>query len=86
MLGTSNYVNYSRRNPKRSAKYVYLTETLVSFIARAETSFIKKERRESSIHLLNDGPSVSSGVRHQERKTSRTSIWLKAGKQGIPYG
>ena len=43
MLGTSNYVNYSRRNLKRSAKYVYHTVTLVSFIARAG-HFLHKER------------------------------------------
>ena len=42
LLGTSNYVNYSRRNPKRSAKYVYHTGTLVSFIARAGTSCTKR--------------------------------------------
>ena len=36
-------MNYSRRNPKRSAKYVYHTGTLVSFIARAGISCMKKE-------------------------------------------
>ena len=41
----TNYVNYSRRNPKRSAKCVYHIGTLVSFIARAGTSCIKKEER-----------------------------------------
>ena len=43
MLGTSNYVHYSRRNQKRSAMYVCHTGTLVSFIARAGTSCIKEE-------------------------------------------
>ena len=52
MLGTSNYVNCSRRNRKRSAKYVYHTGTLVSFIARAGTSCIKKEERISNSSIF----------------------------------
>ena len=48
MLGTSNYVNYSRRNLKRSAKYVYHTGTLASSIARAGTSCVKEEERISN--------------------------------------
>ena len=43
MLGTSNYVNYSRRNPKRSAKYVYHTGTFATSTSRAGTSCTKKE-------------------------------------------
>ena len=35
----------------------------------------KKKRSESAIHQFYDGHSFSSGVRHQERTTSRTSIW-----------
>ena len=35
----------------------------------------QRKRGESAIHQLYDGPSFSSGVRHQERTTSRTSIW-----------
>ena len=38
-------MNYSRRNPKRSAKYVYHTGTLALSIARAGTSCVKEERR-----------------------------------------
>ena len=45
MLGTSNCVNYSIWNPKRSAKYVYHTGTLASSIARAGTSCVKEEVR-----------------------------------------
>ena len=45
-----------------------------------------KKRGGSAIHQLYDGPSVSSGIRHQERTTSWTSIWWKAGRQGIPHG
>ena len=41
-------MNYSRRNPRRSAKYVYHTGTLVSFVARADTSCTKKEGRISN--------------------------------------
>ena len=41
MLGPSNYVNYSRRNPKRSAKYVYLTGT---FFYCTCGHFLHKER------------------------------------------
>ena len=35
----------------------------------------KRKRGESAIHQVFDGPSFNSGVRHQERTTSRTSIW-----------
>ena len=52
MLGTSNYVKYSRRNPKRSVKNVSHTGTLVSFIARAGTSCIKKEERISNSSIF----------------------------------
>ena len=44
-LETLNCVNCSRRNPKRSAKYVYHTGTLASSIARAGTSCVKEERK-----------------------------------------
>ena len=44
-LGTSNCVNYSTRNPKRSAKNVYHTWKLASSTARAGTSCEKEERR-----------------------------------------
>ena len=60
MLGTSNFVNHSRRNLKRIAKYVYHTGTLVSLIAHMGTSCIKKEG-ESEIHQVYDGPSFNSG-------------------------
>ena len=36
--------------------------------------FLRK-RGESAIHQVYDGPPFSSGVRHQERTTSWTSIW-----------
>ena len=35
----------------------------------------QRKRGESAIHQLYDGPSFSSGARHQERTTSWTSIW-----------
>ena len=44
-LGTPNCVNYSTRNPKRSAKYVYHTGTSASSTARAGTSCDKEQRR-----------------------------------------
>ena len=44
-LGTSNCVNCSTRNPKRSAKYVYHTGTLAWSTARAGTSYEKEERK-----------------------------------------
>ena len=44
-VGTSNCVNCSTRNPKRSAKYVYHTGTLASSTARAGTSYVKEERK-----------------------------------------
>ena len=48
MLGTSNSVNYSRQNPKRSAQYAYHTRTLASSTARVGTSCVKEERRISN--------------------------------------
>ena len=44
-LETLNCVNCSRRNPKRSAKYVYHTGTLALSTARAGTSCVKEERK-----------------------------------------
>ena len=44
-LETSNCANYSTRNPKRSAKYVYHTGTSASSTARAGTSCEKEQRR-----------------------------------------
>ena len=43
MWVTSNHVNCSRRNPKRSAQCVYHTQTFIYFTARAGISCIKKE-------------------------------------------
>ena len=53
-LGTSKYLNYSRRNPKRSAQCVYHTEILVYSTARVGISCIKKEEpiKNSSIGRL----------------------------------
>ena len=45
MWKTLNCVNCSRRNPKRSAKYVYHTGTLAMSITHAGTSGIKEERQ-----------------------------------------
>ena len=44
-LGTSNCANYSTRNLKRSAKFVYHTGTSASSNARAGTSCKKEQRR-----------------------------------------
>ena len=44
-LETSNCVNCSTRNPKRSAKFVYHTGTLALSAARAGTSCEKEERK-----------------------------------------
>ena len=44
-LGTSNCVHCSRRNPKRSAKYVYHVWTWASSTARAGTSCETEQRR-----------------------------------------
>ena len=43
MVGTSNYVNYSRRNPKRSAKYVYHTGN-IGILHCTCGHFLHKER------------------------------------------
>ena len=46
--------------------------------------FLRKGRGgESAIQQVYDGPSFSSGVRHQERTTSWPQIWKKARRQGI---
>ena len=45
-----------------------------------------RKRGKSEIHRENDGPSFNTRARHQERTTSRTSIWQEAGRQGILYG
>ena len=51
-LETLNCVNCSRRNPKRSAKYVYHTGTLESSIARPGISCTKKEERISNSSII----------------------------------
>ena len=35
----------------------------------------KRKRGKSEIHQVHDGPPLNSRLRHQERTTSRTSIW-----------
>ena len=76
MWVTSNYVNYSRRNQKRSAKYVYHTGMNIGKTLLHVRAFLaSRKRSQSRIHQLYDGPSFSPWVRHQERTTSRTSIW-----------
>ena len=45
-------MNYSRRNPKRTAKHAYHTGISVCFIARAGTSCIKKEVRISNSSII----------------------------------
>ena len=60
---------------KRSEKYVYHTGTLASSIAPAGISCVKGRGEKSEIHQVHDGPSFNSRLRHQERTTSRTSIW-----------
>ena len=47
----------------------------IVFCTLAGTSCVKEDEGESAIHQVYDGPSFNSGVRHQERTTSRTSIW-----------
>ena len=46
--------------------------------------FLHKKRDQSTIHQLHDGLSFSPWVRHQEGKTSWTSIWSKARRYGSP--
>ena len=56
-LGTSNCVNYSIRNPKHSARYVYHTGTSASSTARAGTSCETEQRRTRN---LSSTPWISS--------------------------
>ena len=73
MFRTSNYANYSRRKPKRSAKHAY-TGVQASSIAHAG-SFLKETVANRGFIKIYDGPSFNSRVRHQGRKTSRPQIW-----------
>ena len=76
---TSNCVNCSRRNPRRSAQCVYHTGIPVSSTARAGMSCKKKEgpiKNPSIIRWTFQTLSMSS-----RRKTSRTSIWKEARRQ-----
>ena len=78
MLETSNCVNCSRRNTKRSAKYVYHNGTLASSIARAGTSCVKEEekiRNSSTRWTFFQFPSTSS------RKDDLTDIVMVRSRE-----
>ena len=87
MLETSNCVNCSRRNPKRSAKYVYHTGTLASSVARAGTSCVKEEgkiRNSSSIRwTFFQFPSTSS--RKDELKKCKKKLFQGIHDRFIRY-
>ena len=83
MLGTSNYVNCSKRNPKRSAKYVYHTGIKKDFKGIHNRFLWDPDVRKS---MLEHDRSFTPRVRHQERTTSWTSIWEKARRQRILSG
>ena len=70
MLGTSNYVNYSRRNLKRSRKYIHHTGTLGSSFERAGTFCVKEERKIRNSSILR--------WTYQSRSTS--------SRKGRPHG
>ena len=62
-VGKSNYLNYSRRNPKRKCKVCLSYWTLASFIAHAGTSCVKEEvriRNSSMRWTIFQFPSTSS--------------------------
>ena len=82
-LETLNSVNCPRRNPKRSAKYVYHTWTLALSIARAGTFLAQRKRGKSEFRQVHGGPPFHSRLRHQERTTLRTPTREEAGRQGI---
>ena len=72
--------------PKNAVQSMFIIlGQLASPIARAGTSCVKEDGI-SEIHQVHDGPSLNSRVRHQERTTSRISIWQEAGRQRITYG
>ena len=56
-----------------------LNDDIQEFNSKWDGIFIvylaQRKRGESAIHQLYDGHCFSSGVRHQEKTTSRTSIW-----------
>ena len=82
MLETSNCVNCPRRNPTRSAKYVYHTgTTLASYIARAGTSCVKEEERISNSSSIRW--TFSQFLSTSSRKDDFTDIgWLHSNKTG----
>ena len=93
---TSNYVNYSRRNPKRSAQCVYHTGTLASSIARAGTSYEKEERktRSSSSTRWTSFPFLTITYRkddlypellHKEGPTKRSQVRESTWLQRVPH-
>ena len=74
-LETLNCVNCSRRNPKRSAKYVYHTGTLALSIARAGTSCVKEERKNQKF------------IKHTMDLLSLPDYYIKKGRpHGHRYG
>ena len=84
MWVTSNYVNCSRRNPKRSAQCVCHTGILVYSSARVGISCTKKEGPINNSSIIRW--TFFQWVCHQEGKTSWTSIWYKAGRHRFLYG
>ena len=85
-VGSSNYVNCSRRNPKRSAKHAYHTGISAWSIARAGISCTKKQRPiEISINFRwTFFQSLSMSSRREdlmatdvgERQETNNIIWL----------
>ena len=76
-----------RRNPKRSAKYVYHNGTLASSIAHAGTSCVKEEGRirNSFIQFSMDLLSIPEYVIKKGRPHGHR-YGKKPGGQGILYG
>ena len=91
MLGTSNYVNYSRRNPKRSAKYVYHTGTFVTSTSRAGTSCTKKEGEpartffqfRSTSSRKDDLTDIDLVKSRATRNTIRPTNWSRSARRSI---
>ena len=61
--------------PKTQCKSMFIILDHWHRLLHMRALLAQRKRGESEIHQVYDGRSFNSGVRHQERTTSRTSIW-----------
>ena len=83
MLVTSNYVNYSRRNPKRSAQHAY---HIGNHLLLMRAFLAERNSGQSKIRQIFDEPSFTRRVCYQEAQSSWPQIWEEARRQRILSG